>query len=376
MIVGIVQQLVGHVGGNDKVLEALFEVFKDDEIHLFTLSACSNITSMTKDSSNITVLDFPTTEVPIRLTDYSKPVIHTKIPVHIPLLGIYQKFIMSIFEFISFKIKHIDEYSNCDIVISTTGYSAKTNKKLIIYDQNNLGNEFNNITPLKYQKGLWKLYYLPFRIFNRPKQVKDAKYISNSEYSSTELFNASGIKSSVIYPSVHVNEFYELPKVSQICVVGRISPEKNLENTIDILNCINHKCIIFGNVTLSNKRYFEKLKNKAKSHIVFLDNLPREKLLELMAESKVIFSSSKETFGITTVEGIASGCIPIVPNNSAHPEIVIDSTLRYDTNDEAVRTLNRVMSEDYNIDMEPLKQHIKNFSFENFVKRVREECKS
>jgi len=50
--------------------------------------------------------------------------------------------------------------------------------------------------------------------------------------------------------------------------------------------------------------------------------------------------------------------------------------LRYDTNDEAVRTLNRVMSEDYNIDMEPLKQHIKNFSFENFVKRVREECKS
>lgn len=340
MRVGIVQPLVGHIGGNDKVLENLFKVFKDDTIELFTFSKVSKT-------------------VPYNVK------VHTKIPKHIPFLGVYQKLLMP---------QH--NYSRCDVVISTVGYSVKTDKPLIIYDQNHMANDFNREVPLKYQKGFWKWYYKPYQLLNKIKPIQNARYISVSRYSAKAMMDATGIIADVVYPCVDTSEFYSNEKKEQVCVVGRISPEKNLKNTVEILNQVNYPCIIFGNCTKTNEAYLNRLKEIACNNIKFVINQPRSELLELMADSKVMFTSSLETFGITTVEGIASGCVPVVPNKSAHPEVVPVLGCRYNNKAEAINHIEEIMVESNKLKMDILSAHIKDFDFENFKRNILNTVKS
>lgn len=315
--IGLVQQVIGQIGGNDMVLKSLIVALKDYDVTVYTFSKAS----------------MPGVKVIY------------KIPFNIPLFGIYQKLLMP-----QFKYKD-------DIVISLTGYKVKTDKPLITFDQNN--NDAFAELPQKYKHGFWKLYYLPYMIFTRMQKDTPSYEYANSHFSAHEK------RKEVIYPCVDWLEFYSKEKKKQVCVIGRISPEKNLEETIRILNNVKHPCIIFGNVTAPNKMYFEKLKNMAKDHIRF-ESGPRDNLKELLAESKIIFTSSKETFGITTIEGIASGCIPIVPDNTAHQETVIFPYLRYDSEQRAVDIINLEME---NIDRKLigfLQQSIERFSFDTF----------
>lgn len=285
MKIGIVQPVIGSIGGNDMVLNEMINALKGHTITVYTFSKAK------VDGANVI----------------------SKVPVRIPFLGIYQKLLMPGFD--------IDD----DVVISATGMDVKTDK-LIIYDQNNLGLELSNETPDKYKKGFWKYYYLPYKKMKRGIN-KNATYVSNSKYSASHL-EPYGIKAKVLYPGVPIREFYKKEKDIPICMIGRISPDKNLEYAVSILNDIPVKCVIFGNVTPSNIPYFNKVRRMAKGHIQFMSG-DRDDLKEILARSKVYFCASKETFGISTIEAIASGCIPVVPDNSAHPETVPFDELRF-----------------------------------------------
>jgi len=79
------------------------------------------------------------------------------------------------------------------------------------------------------------------------------------------------------------------------------------------------------------------------------------------------------------VESIAAGCVPIVPNNSAHEETVPIKELRYDQNDkkEAQEKVKKALAGDYDDLIEPLKELIKNYdkttfkkSFSSFVENI------
>jgi len=328
--IGIVQPVIGSIGGNDMVLDSLINALKDHELILFTFS---------KPNKKLDGID-----------------VRVKLPKNLPMLGIYQGLLMTQFN-----------YSDCDLIISATGYNVKTKIPLIIYDQNNLAHDFDNTIPLKYQKGWWKYYYLPYRFLHKGAKLNPhAYYIGNSKFSSrnvSRVFNIPDIPT--LYPAVNLDEFSILPKKAQICVVGRISPEKNLETTVRILNKVKFTSIIFGNVTKVNEGYLKKLRRMANENIIFITDLPRTELTYLLAESKIIFTSSAETFGISTIEGIASGCIPIVPNNSAHPETVPIDALRYDTEEDAVINLNLAMWGSC-AGMSILKENIKQYSFKTF----------
>ena len=332
MKIGIVQPVIGSIGGNDKVLDAMIKALDGNKVNIFTFS-----------KPNKTFPDYVTVKVAI--------------PKHIPLFGVYQRFVMPNYD-----------YSKCDIVISATGYNVKTKKPLIIYDQNNIANDFNNVTPLKYQKGLWRLYYLPYKILcSGIKKNEHAYYVANSEYSSRnlcKLFHVSHI--DVLYPAVDLKEFYSVTKKPQICVISRITPEKNLERTVSILNQTRYPCVIFGNVTKINQNFYKKLKRMCKSNVIILNDLSREKLIYLLAESRIIFTTSSETFGITTIEGIASHCIPIVPDNSAHPELVPFKELRFTTNNEAIKIINKAMEGTFASYFDVLSGSIEQYSHEKF----------
>ena len=332
MKIGIVQPLAGQVGGNEKVLDGIIDTLHDHDLTLYTFSK--------------------------PLKDYSIPV-KTKIPIKLPILGIYQKLLMP----------HHD-YSQEDVVISN-GIIVKTSKPLLVYDQNQMANEFTSKFPSKYNHGFWKIYIQPYKFLRRFSRLNpDTKYCSVSMYSATELGKVTESRVDILYPPVDLTGTHTKKKLRQICVVGRIAPEKNLEEAIDILNDIDCHCVIAGKVTKSHKPYFKKLKQMAKPHITFAPDIPRQNLLSLLAESKVYFSSAKETFGITTVEAIASECIPILPDNSAHPEVVPIKDLRYNSKSYAIEAILDALDGVFDGKIDELTYHIKQFDKTNFRNRL------
>ena len=52
---------------------------------------------------------------------------------------------------------------------------------------------------------------------------------------------------------------------------------------------------------------------------------------DALGRARVYLHASKETFGIAVAEAVAAGCMPVVPDNSAHPETVPFAKLRYGT---------------------------------------------
>ena len=98
--------------------------------------------------------------------------------------------------------------------------------------------------------------------------------------------------------------------------------------------------------------------------------MERSYLIEKMNTSKVNFHCSKETFGISVVESISAGCIPIVPNNSAHKETVPFEELRYEFNNiqDAQEKIKRALSGEFDHFKKPLQESIRKFDQKTFKK--------
>ena len=113
-------------------------------------------------------------------------------------------------------------------------------------------------------------------------------------------------------------------------------------------------------------------KLQANSKIKILRNISRDDLIRNYNTSKVYFHASPETFGITVIESIAAGCIPIVPDNSAHVETVPFSELRYipDDIDDAKDKIEKAMTGKFDHLVESLQKTITQYSQENFIKSI------
>ena len=68
-------------------------------------------------------------------------------------------------------------------------------------------------------------------------------------------------------------------------------------------------------------------------------------------------------------EAIAAGCVPVVPDNSAHPETVPFAELRYSTEEGAAR-VSAALDGRYDHLLPGLQEHVRQFSEEAFQERM------
>ena len=204
--------------------------------------------------------------------------------------------------------------------------------------------------------------------------IKDPKIklISNSNYTKNVMKNRYGRDSTVVYPPVNLETYsklYNLPKMNKVITIARASREKNLEFAVNVAMETDLKHNIICKLNPRQKSLFDKLRQISKNKDIswLLDMPSREKEQEL-SSSKVYFHPSKETFGISVVEAIAAGCIPIVPNNSAHLETVPFNELRFNEKKDAIEKLQNAASGKYDYLKPKLKKHIEKFSIESYQK--------
>lgn len=251
-------------------------------------------------------------------------------------------------------------------------------------------------TPLVNPKGKTLLNKLKLSRFNR--------IICNSNFTKNFIDKIFGVKSIVIYPPVDIANF--LPQNKQsfsakknlILTVGRFTAfqeSKKQKMMIEVFKKMidqgltGWEFILIGGLLDNDLEYFRKLENLSVDYpIRLLSNLPFVDLKKYYGQAKIYWHAAgfgeneerepmaMEHFGISTVEAMASGCVPIVYAGGGQREIVnharngflwqkekelIDYTLTLVKNSD-LRTV--IMSESI--------KRSKNFSKEVFLRRIDE----
>ncbi|OQY46478.1 MAG: glycosyl transferase family 1 [Desulfobacteraceae bacterium 4572_87] len=94
----------------------------------------------------------------------------------------------------------------------------------------------------------------------------------------------------------------------------------------------------------------------------------------------VISTANQENFGISMVEAISAGCIPLLPQRLSYPEIVPESyhnDFLYNNQEELVEKLARVLSGTSGLEQkaEMLSRELKRFSWHRMIQQYDDELK-
>lgn len=181
---------------------------------------------------------------------------------------------------------------------------------------------------------------------NQFKLKKIHHVVCNSNFTKSFIDREYGVVSKVVYPPVDIAKFKPTKKENFILSVGRFSQllqAKKQEILINVFKKLVNKglgkwrLILAGGTDIGGKDYFNQLKRQAGSYPVeFLENPDFEILQNLYGKAKIFWSASGfgvsekeepekvEHFGITIVEAMAAGCIPMAIDKGGPKEIIKD----------------------------------------------------
>ena len=196
--------------------------------------------------------------------------------------------------------------------------------------------------------------------------LRNSTVITNSGFSRREINNALGLNNGiyVLSPPVDIETFRKVPlmidksngiKKDIILVVTRIDPHKKIENAINLAkilkdNNIGRAMKIVGNLYYWYYDYYPKLKQMVidlglADYISFEINARLDKLLSIMRQSRVYFHPMVgEHFGISIVEAMAAGLIPIIPNEGGLTEFV-PKEYQFSTIEEAAEIITFIFND-------------------------------
>ena len=186
------------------------------------------------------------------------------------------------------------------------------------------------------------------------KELRVQKIICNSYFTKAFIDKKFDADSEILYPPTYFkNDFPKVElkkKKNKILNVGRLSvfPDGGLFKKQDLLiECFKKiidsgikdwELVLVVSYLERDKDIVEKLKKQAKGYpIKILENVDLVNLNQIYAESKIYWHASglgedlkihperAEHFGITTVEAMLNGLVPVVINAGGQKEIVRDS---------------------------------------------------
>jgi len=173
--------------------------------------------------------------------------------------------------------------------------------------------------------------------------MKNSLVLTNSEYSRKVTHNALSIDAKILYPPVDVETFHRIAlkptsRENIILIISRIAPDKQIENAIEVAKILRGRgrigggkqkgMVIAGNLHCYDIQYYQQLQKMIadydlSEYVSLQTNVSLIKLIQLMQTAKVYFHPRiGEHFGISTVEAMAAGLVPIVSDVGGHTEFV------------------------------------------------------
>ena len=164
--------------------------------------------------------------------------------------------------------------------------------------------------------------------------------ICNSLFTKNNLDATLSQKASVIYPPTDTIPVTKLAKEKIILSVGRFTAyhtAKKQDEMIRAFIAMESKCngwrlILAGGLLESDRAYYQTLVDSAKGHAIdILPNISHAQIIDLYQKASVYWHAAglgetdprfMEHFGISTVEAMSAGAVPVVYKGGGQIEIV------------------------------------------------------
>jgi glycosyltransferase involved in cell wall biosynthesis len=250
----------------------------------------------------------------------------------------------------------------------------------------------------KYRKSLfWRAYFKPYTIITQSlamrAMTRSSLILTNSAFSREAIKEAFAyVHPYVLYPPVDTERFshaYSQPintREVKVLVVARFSPEKQIENAITVAHLLggNMKFQIVGSLTPANRPYFKMLQNMIETYgltqtVTLTPNASNEELIDAMSKSMIYFHTmTGEHFGVSIVEAMAAGLVPIVPAYGGCSEIA-PREYQYHTLQEAAAYIAKnvkIIDGEKRVQMHDIARRFSPDNFRRAMKQYIEQAKS
>jgi len=222
--------------------------------------------------------------------------------------------------------------------------------------------------------------------------IKNTTVVTNSNFSKKAIEERYGteIKPTVVYPPVDVEKFrkaalHSNKRENTILVVSRFSPDKQLENAIEISKILvkdvdmQARTVLVGNIAPGDEQYLDKLKQMIDDNIHIEVDASFDRLLELMRQSKIyLHPLAGEPFGISIVEAMSAGLIPVVPDQGGYTEFVPEY-YQFHTHRQAADIIGKILiasDNDLQAERDKISESISKFSIESYKAGLRSVIES
>lgn len=163
---------------------------------------------------------------------------------------------------------------------------------------------------------------------------KRSLLISNSRFIQNILLKRMNLNSIVIHPPVEVDTFIGKTRGKRenlVAVVSRLRPGKRLDAVPKIASLIKEaEFVLLGIADSSSKTTVKELINLTKhlgvnDRVKILLNQQFENYVSILSSASLyLHTQPSEAFGISAVEAMAAGCVPIVPRSGGPWTDILD----------------------------------------------------
>lgn len=359
MKVAIIQEWLVSVGGSDKVVKAIADIFPDADI--YTLVADKSVCE----------------ELGI---DYSK--VQTSIIQKLPFGTKKHRMYLPIFPYV---IEQFD-LRGYDVVISSShavakGVLTKADQLHICYCHSpvryvwDMYNEYLEESNLSKGFKSFLARYLLHRIrkWDMLSSFRVDHYISNSNNVGKRIKKTYRRESDTIYPNIDISSFAFCDQKEDFYMASsRLVPYKKMDLIVEAFNQMPDKKL----VVVGGGPDLEKIKKIAKSNIVVMGYQPFDVLKEKMQKAKAFVFAADEDFGMIPIEAQACGTPVIAYGKGGSLETVVNNkTGLYfyeQTPASIVEAVSRFEQMENTLDYNEIRSHAEKFSEQRFKKEIKD----
>lgn len=234
---------------------------------------------------------------------------------------------------------------------------------------------------------LYDLYQIIVEYYVRSVKGSPRLVLTNSSWTAKEVLMSYPWlrgKVHVLHPPVDVEYFNEVSSTSKeniVITVSRYTPEKKLIKILEVAKGLrDYRFVIAGSTGRYSQPVISQLRSRIEGNdldnVKLLINVPRDRLRELLSKARFyLHPPFPEHFGISVVEAMSAGCVPIVyRDGGAWVDVVskISDMLGYSDVNEVPSIIRRIDAERelYEELREKSINHSKQFNYERFKSEV------
>ena len=277
---------------------------------------------------------------------------------------------------------HIDS-ENIEYLKTDLGMTERSNSFFDSMEHEGINDPKNYKTKLQLSR---KKEYFEIIKYGYWNLMRNSTVITNSEFSRRAIVNALGLYNIyILSPPIDIETFRNVALMTKnynetndsILVISRIAPHKKIENAIKLAKILKDRNVgkgmkIVGNLYYYFFDYYSELKQMIldlglTDYVTFEINATLDKLISIIRESRIYFHPMVgEHFGMSVLEAMAAGLIPVVPNEGGIIEFV-PKKYQFNTIEHAAEIITYVFNHLPKTEQIKISYDINKFSNYNYI---------